>query len=73
MHRRLFNFVDLDVVGIKLSLGLSEVLLDLALELFRTAFDVFAGIVGGIPKVTTDLALHLFGGPFDLVLETPIV
>jgi len=74
MHRRSFLVRNwLDVIGVGVSLGLPEILLGLALELFSATLDVLAGVVGGITDIAADPTLHLLGASFDLVLETAFV
>src|SRR4029078_13250159 len=72
-HRRFFYCLYLGVIGVGVAFAFPEILLDLALQLFSTAFDVLAGVVGRIADVASDLSLHLFGGAFDLVLQPSFV
>jgi hypothetical protein len=69
----LFSFVVLDVIGIQLSFGLAEILLDISLHLLDSSLQVLAFVVRRVAEVTAKIALHFLRLSLDLVFRSASV
>jgi hypothetical protein len=63
----------LGVVGIQLSFGLAEILLDVSLRLLDSPLQVLAFVIRRVAKVTAKIALHFLSLSLDLVFRSASV
>jgi hypothetical protein len=71
--RGAFFRVRLDVIGIQLSFGFAEILLNISLRLLDSSLQVLAFVVRRVAKITAKIALHFLRFSLDLVFRSASV